>query len=132
MTQKSNRDSRANPELGTRIKKARVKAGVTQSELAEMMNMTENQISNIERGLCEPHAEVLRRISEALGVSTDSLLFDMVEDGPLVAKVREIEQMSPEIQSQVALIINSFVEVQRAKSTKKFFDERTESTGEDK
>ena len=124
MSQTSSRNSKANPELGKRIKLARAKVGITQSELAEMMNMTDNQISNIERGLCEPHAEVLRRISEVLGVSTDSLLFDMVEDGPLVAKVREVEKMPPAIQNQVALIIDSFVEVQRARNTKKFFAER--------
>ena len=124
MSQTSSRNSKANPELGKRIKLARAKVGITQSELAEMMNMTDNQISNIERGLCEPHAEVLRRISEVLGVSTDSLLFDMVEDGPLVAKVREVEKMPPDIQNQVALIIDSFVEVQRARNTKKFFSER--------
>lgn len=124
MSQTSCKSSKANPELGMRIRNARAKAGITQSELAEMMNMTDNQISNIERGLCEPHAEVLRRISEVLGVSTDSLFFDMVEDGPLVAKVREVEKMPPDIQNQVALIIDSFVEVQRAKNTKKFFSER--------
>ena len=124
MSQTSCKSSKANPELGMRIRKTRAKAGITQSELAEMMNMTDNQISNIERGLCEPHAEVLRRISEVLGVSTDSLLFDMVEDGPLVAKVREVEKMPPDIQNQVALIIDSFVEVQRARNTKKFFSER--------
>ena len=124
MSQTSCKSSKANPELGMRIRNARAKAGITQSELAEMMNMTDNQISNIERGLCEPHAEVLRRISEVLGVSTDSLLFDMVEDGPLVAKVREVEKMPPDIQNQVALIIDSFVEVQRARNTKKFFSER--------
>ena len=124
MSQTSSRNSKANPELGKRIKLARAKVGITQSELAEMMNMTDNQISNIERGLCEPHAEVLRRISEVLGVSTDSLLFDMVEDGPLVAKVREVEKMSPDIQNQIAMIIDSFVEVQRSRNTKKFFSER--------
>ena len=124
MSQTSCKSSKANPELGMRIRNARAKAGITQSELAEMMNMTDNQISNIERGLCEPHAEVLRRISEVLGVSTDSLLFDMVEEGPLVAKIREVEKMPPDIQNQVALIINSFVEVQRARNTKKFFSER--------
>ena len=128
MSQTSCKSSKANPELGMRIRKARAKAGITQSELAEMMNMTDNQISNIERGLCEPHAEVLRRISEVLGVSTDSLLFDMVEEGPLVAKIREVEKMPPDIQNQVALIINSFVEVQRARNTKKFFSERPQGS----
>ena len=124
MRQIPSKGSKVDPELGRRIKKARAKAGITQCELAEMLNMTEKQISNIERGLSEPHAEVLRQISDVLGVSTDSLLFDMVEDGPLIEAVLDVEKMPLDVQDQVALIINSYIEVQRSRNTKKFFVER--------
>ena len=61
-------------ELGKRIRAARIKAGLTQSELAERADVSTNHISAIERGVYDTRVEMLYRIATVLGVSGDYLL----------------------------------------------------------
>ena len=56
-----------NIEIGGNIQVAREQAGYTQDTLSEMLGMTPNHLSAIERGTDEPEAEALalaRRISD--------------------------------------------------------------------
>ena len=106
----------SNCDLGRRIKEARAKAGVSQCQLAEMIDMSDNHMSDIERGLYDPHVEAIRRISVALDVSADSLLFDAVEDGRLKCAVDAARALPEDVQLGVANIIEAFVEVQRART----------------
>ena len=61
-------------ELGKRIRAARIKAGLTQSELAERADVSTKHISAIERGVYDTRVEMLYRIAMVLGVSGDYLL----------------------------------------------------------
>ena len=61
-------------ELGKRIRAARIKTGLTQSELAERADVSTNHISAIERGVYDTRVEMLYRIATVLGVSGDYLL----------------------------------------------------------
>ena len=65
-------------ELGKRIRAARIKAGLTQSELAERADVSTNHISAIERGVYDTRVEMLYRIAMVLGVSGDYLLMGAV------------------------------------------------------
>ena len=65
-------------ELGKRIRAARIKAGLTQSELAERADVSTNHISAIERGVYDTRVEMLYRIAMVLGVSGDDLLMGAV------------------------------------------------------
>ena len=57
--------------LGQRIKEARVKAGLTQSALAEKADVSTNHISAIERGVSDTKTEPFASIVKALGGSAD-------------------------------------------------------------
>ena len=57
--------------LGQRIKEARVRAGLTQSALAEKADVSTNHISAIERGISDTKTEHFANIVKALGVSSD-------------------------------------------------------------
>lgn len=46
-------------------------AGLSQEDLMRLSDVHRTQISKYERGETEPQAEVLARLSRALGVSTD-------------------------------------------------------------
>lgn len=65
--------------IGSRIKAAREKKGITQEELAIMVDLSSTHISVIERGVKPPKLETFIRIANALCVSADSLLVDVVE-----------------------------------------------------
>ena len=61
-------------DFGKRVKKARKKAGYTQSQLAEMVDVSVNHISAIERGVYETRIGTLKKLSIVLGASTDYLM----------------------------------------------------------
>lgn len=60
--------------LSDRIRQRRERLGYTQDELAEYTGTSLSQISRIERGLSDPTADVLYRVSKALRCSADYLL----------------------------------------------------------
>lgn len=60
--------------LGQRIKKERLVRGLTQEKLAEMVGVSTNFISQIERGKSKMSVQNFAALAEALGTSADSLL----------------------------------------------------------
>ncbi|MDR0951953.1 MAG: helix-turn-helix domain-containing protein [Oscillospiraceae bacterium] len=64
--------------VGTRIKKARIDKKLTQAELAERLELSNNYISSIERGTSIPSLDCFIRVCNALDVTADMLLTDSV------------------------------------------------------
>ena len=60
--------------LGARIKKEREKKGVRQAELAELSHTSPGALSLIEQGKRIPGADIVARLADALGVTSDYLL----------------------------------------------------------
>lgn len=65
-------------KIGKRIKEAREKSGMTQTDLAKDVNVSVTYISSIERGLSFPRGEVLVGILNALNVPSDFVFCDVV------------------------------------------------------
>jgi len=71
--------------IGERLKQARIKAGMNQSELARLAKLTPSAISQIESGLSKkPDAINLLKIARALGVTPDWLITG--KDSPSAGK----------------------------------------------
>lgn len=98
--------------LGERIRKARVRAGLTQSQLAEMIGMTNKHLSTVERGMFELHADAVRQISEVLGVSADYLIFDERRNSPLDEALLKAHLLPEEVQDEAADVIEAFMAIQ--------------------
>jgi transcriptional regulator with XRE-family HTH domain len=62
-------------ELGEYIRLQRQMADLSLRQLAELTNVSNAYLSQIERGLHQPSLRVLRSIAHALNVSADTLLF---------------------------------------------------------
>lgn len=60
--------------FGAKIKALREEAGMTQTQIAELIPMNQSNYSKIERDQQEPDLQQLKRISEIFGVSADYLL----------------------------------------------------------
>ena len=58
---------------GQLLRRARKKAGLTQAELAEKLNISYQNISQWERDLRQPKVETLEKIAEALKISPADL-----------------------------------------------------------
>lgn len=65
-------------KLGLRIKNAREAKNLSQEQLAEIIGMSNNYISNIERNRSIPSLETLVKICNALDVTPDYALLDSV------------------------------------------------------
>lgn len=79
--------------LGDRMREARIRAGMTQHELANAIGAAQNSITNYERGIREPDAIKLIAIARALGVTCDYLLDMHIPDrDQLSAKAVEMAE----------------------------------------
>ena len=72
-------DARA---VGQRIRAAREKKGLTQEELAALVDISPTHVSVIERGTKIPRMDTFVAIANVLEVSADSLLVDVVDRAP--------------------------------------------------
>lgn len=64
--------------IGKNIKKYRIEKGIKQETLAEMANLTPNYIGMLERADKTPSVKALINIANALGVTSDMLLCDVL------------------------------------------------------
>ena len=99
--------------IGARIKAARERAGMTQDDLAAELEMSPTHISVLERGLKAPKLETLVNIANALHVSSDMLLQDVVlyaADGLASELSAAITKLSPKEQERILNAIRALTE----------------------
>jgi len=77
--------------LGTAIRKARLAKGITQEQLAELVNITPTHEKHIESAHRLPSVEVLFSIAQALDLSLDNIVFP--EQSVTSERVNEIQVM---------------------------------------
>ena len=67
--------------LGKRIRESRIKKGYTQQDLARRADIGVVYLSEIERGVKMPSLNIFIKIIDALDVSADYILRDMISTG---------------------------------------------------
>lgn len=96
------RSTRGEPEdraFAERLRKLRQERGWTQYELAERAEVDRSVIANYEQGVSYPPVPVLRRLSLALTVSVDQLIFEEpasqqgIQDRRLWEIFQKVDQM---------------------------------------
>ena len=60
--------------IGKRLAEIRKSKKLKQTELAEMLNVSQQVISNIERGVTAPDIEQLKKIADIYNISLDQLV----------------------------------------------------------
>ena len=68
-------------EIGSKIKRMRVRLGLTQEELAARTELTKGFISQLERDITSPYIATLMDILEALGTNVSEFFSDREDDG---------------------------------------------------
>ena len=68
-------------EIGSKIKRLRVRLGLTQEELAARTELTKGFISQLERDITSPSIATLMDILEALGTNVSEFFSEQEEDG---------------------------------------------------
>ncbi len=95
--------------FGLKVKTLREHRNLTQSKLAEIVDVSDNTVSNIERGKNYPHINTIIAISEALDVSLNFL----VADNNDITKIclNEIEKCMFMFDESIATHIMKYIEM---------------------
>ena len=79
-------------DMGKRICERRRNLGYTQEQVAELMDVSIQMVSNLERGNKAIKIENLLKISRILTVSTDYLLIGQQSENELSKKINELSE----------------------------------------
>lgn len=101
-----------NVKIGTNIQIARESAGYTQEKLSELIGLTPNHLSAIERGVSGASLEVLEKLCLLLGISTDHLFFGQSSmDDEALMLARQISNVPPDQKKQIKKVISALLEL---------------------
>lgn len=106
--------------LGERLRTLRSDRKITQAQLAEYIFVSESYIALIESGKRNPSTEIVGKLSDYFGVSTDYLLYGEVSEDDIF-RVKDWRSLvagrsSVEIDSALRVVRMFFDSVDRAKT----------------
>jgi transcriptional regulator with XRE-family HTH domain len=104
-------------KFGDNLKKIRIEKNVSQQELADLINTHSTHISRYERNLAAPSIDVVKKIAEALDVSTDTLIYgtqdekvkNSLKDNELLNLFTKLQSLSNKQQDTVKDLISAFI-----------------------
>jgi transcriptional regulator with XRE-family HTH domain len=103
-------------EIGERIKALRQEQGVTQIRLGEILDMTQSNLSAIERGVRGVTVHQVVRLAKALHVSTDAILLASKAPQPgnrpkkrLMRRLLRVQELGERDQKVLLDLLDSFV-----------------------
>ena len=109
-----------NVQVGHQIRKAREAAGLTQERFAELIGISPQNVSCVERGLAGVSLTVLRRMCEILRVSSDLLLMGDLGDNDVETLAARLRQLPPEQFRVVQEVINRLLDAGLFPYTKRY------------
>jgi transcriptional regulator with XRE-family HTH domain len=103
--------------LGERIIFLRKQKGLSQTGLAKIVGISYAQIGRYETKGAQPAAEVLKKIADALGTTSDFLInggkdekaMATLSDNELLEQFKEVDKMSPEDKNTIKKLIDAFI-----------------------
>ncbi|MDD4699748.1 MAG: helix-turn-helix transcriptional regulator [Oscillospiraceae bacterium] len=102
----------ADKRIGRRIQACREKRGYTQDQFSEMIGVTPNFLSAIERGVKYPSMENLIKIIETLDISSDEIFIDVIKSGYKIRASKiadEMDNLSAEERSRIFAVLETLV-----------------------
>ncbi|MFT5202920.1 MAG: transcriptional regulator with XRE-family HTH domain [Candidatus Aldehydirespiratoraceae bacterium] len=101
-------------DLGEYIREQRRQAELSVRKLADLANVSNPYLSQIERGLKRPSAEILQQIARALEVSAESLyvragILDEDRATDLLATIRAQDDLSTDQKQVLIRVYQSFL-----------------------
>ena len=98
--------------IGKNVRKFRLAKKLRQEDLAERTGLTANYIGMVERGEKIPSLETFIKILNALGVSGDMVLADVLDTGYTVKNSmlnEKLEKLAPEDRNRIYEVIDTLV-----------------------
>lgn len=103
--------------FGDNLKEIREEKGFTQSDLANLVEIHVVQLSKYERNLASPSVEVVKRIAEALHITTDQLIYgdakqkakDKLQDHELLNLFDKVQALKKDDVHCIKSLISAYV-----------------------
>ena len=105
-------------EIGRRIKEIRKQKKIPQEKLAEMIGLSPNYMSALERGAYNIKLELLVQIIDCLDITADDLFRDVIKNGYMNRTSRlsdEIATLSAEEQQRIFEVLDALLRTARRK-----------------
>ena len=99
-----------NVQIGMRVKQAREIAGLTQERLAELLDVTAQYISGVERGAVGLSVPILLQLCSVLLVSCDFILLGDANNSDISGVVARLSRLPVDDIKNVEDIINRYIE----------------------
>lgn len=103
--------------FGEHLKQLRAEKNISQGELADLIGMHSTHISRYERDLTQPTLEVIKKISEALKVSADRLIYGTtdqqamknINDSDLLTMFARVQTLDKSDISCIKNMLNAYI-----------------------
>lgn len=110
-------EKRTAAEIGGRLAQLRKEKGITQGELAKLLNISQPMVSDYERGELRLHGELILQLTRILGVSADDLLGrekqakpnGSIKNRKLLRQVQALDKLSKRDQQALLRTIELFL-----------------------
>jgi transcriptional regulator with XRE-family HTH domain len=104
-------------EFSDRLKDLRKRKGISQGELAELIEVHFTQVSRYERGETKPNAEAMTKLAKALDTTVDFLMNgttdDVVKDAglekELISRFKEVQDLETEEKKTVLSLMDAYI-----------------------
>ena len=95
--------------FGHRLSMRRRQLGITQAELAELTEISESQISNIEKGRSFPKFNNLLMLCDVLDCNADYLISGIIKTDTPSQIIEMVSTLNPEEMRTVWIIMDAFI-----------------------
>ncbi|SBV99889.1 DNA-binding helix-turn-helix protein [uncultured Eubacteriales bacterium] len=100
-----------NIQIGENIKSLREQIGYTQERFSELINVSAQYISDVERGNVGISVATLKKIRDVTRVSSDSILVGKCEFNDIALILEQLKNLDEEYIAPLKIIINKYLEV---------------------
>lgn len=115
--------------IGKNIRKIREQKGITQQQLAELVNMHRSNYSKVESGERELSVTALTKVAKHFGMTLDELVNfkgkvpteENIEDKTIIEQLKLINELEPEDKQMVFRLIDTAI---TKKKFKDFFQQQ--------
>lgn len=104
-------------EFADRLKELRKRKGISQGELAELIEVHFTQVSRYERGETKPNAEAMTKLAKALDTTVDFLMNGTADEvakdagleKELISRFKEVQDLETEDKKTVLSLMDAYI-----------------------
>lgn len=104
-------------DFESRLKELRKRKGISQGELAKLIEVHFTQVSRYERGETKPNAQAMTKLAKALDTTVDYLMNgtadDVVQDAglekDLISRFKEVQTLDTEDKKTVLSLMDAYI-----------------------